>query len=79
LRLGRLPKREISHEKFAQRNKWLTVETLTLVYHSRKIVCQKGYTLVTTPQVKDDKALTLAHQRTQKKNEETMKDKQEKF
>jgi len=28
----------------------------------------KGFTLAATPQVKDDKALTLAHQRTPKKH-----------
>jgi len=36
------------------------------MYHSRKIFPQKGSTLVATPQVKDDKTLTLAHQRTPK-------------
>ena len=38
------------------------------MYHSRKIHTPKGLHLVAILQVKDDKALTLAHQRSPQQN-----------
>ena len=38
------------------------------MYHSRKNHTPKGLHLVATPQVIDDKALTLAHQRSPQQN-----------